>query len=559
MKEYMWAILKAKFKRFIIRKVLIPTAIVVFFITLVVTLPMIVVESISDTFSSWFKSQNKSYATANDAMLDWIDTLDDEIDLGEDFLPKKWMKRYIMADNESILPDVELNLKEYVSVHTSYSEEGRSSSSSSYTNDIKYKLQLYNATKNYNTPWQILSMQHTLSDMPYDEDTFNLMLDKFGTKYYGLLEGSEIVTSSNISSGSDFRFKKTVKKTTVETSEYYKTVIDKETGEREQEGPYTKTVTKESVIEYPLPYFTQITTMLNSYYFDYEMKTTESSRSYSSGGRDVDVTTVITEPVLKFKDSSVDAERYLSNLDSINLSAVDLEYMQELVANLPNGNMYIAMFDWFLDENYIAYDDSNISPDVLYKPSQIVLNFDYPSLSGRITRDDVLKVSKSILGLPYFWGGKYPHKGFNENWGKLRLVTASGNRNTGKYIPYGLDCSGYVDWVYYQLTGTVISKGGGAGSQYMNSTPIDEKDLKVGDLGFYANPYTNGGLAVHTGIFIGRDSDGVAMFIHCGGSHYGDASRPNGQVIISKQGKAYNGYPSVRFKYFARPKVNFND
>lgn len=555
----MWAILKAKFKRFIIRKVLIPTVIAVFLMTLVITLPMLVVESISDTFSSWFKSQNKSYATVNDALLDWIDTLDDEVDLGEDYLPKYWMKKYIIADNESILPDVELNLKEHVSVRTSYSEEGRSGSSYSYTNDIKYNLQLHSATKDYNAPWQILSMQHLLSDMPYDEDTFTMMVDKFGTKYYGLLIGNEPVTPSNIRSGSDFRFKKTVKKITVETSEYYKSVIDEETGEEIEEGPYTKTVTKESEIEYPLPYFTEITTMINSYYFEYEMKTTESSYSYSSGDKYVEVTTIVTEPVLKFKDSSVDAERYLSNLESINLSSVDLEYLQELVVNLPNGSMYLSMFDWFLDENYVAYDDSRISPDVLYKPSAIELDFTYPTLSGRITREDLLKVSKSVLGLPYFWGGKYPQKGFNENWGKLRLVTASGNRNTGKYIPYGLDCSGYVDWVYYQLTGTVISKGGGAGSQYMNSTPIEEKDLKVGDLGFYANPYTNGGLAVHVGIFIGRDSDGVAMFIHSGGSHYGDASRPNGQVIISKQGKAYNGYPSVRFKYFARPKVNFVD
>ena len=38
----------------------------------------------------------------------------------------------------------------------------------------------------------------------------------------------------------------------------------------------------------------------------------------------------------------------------------------------------------------------------------------------------------------------------------------------GTYRPYGLDCSGFVDWVFYNATGGqhIIGHGGGATMQH---------------------------------------------------------------------------------------------
>lgn len=62
----------------------------------------------------------------------------------------------------------------------------------------------------------------------------------------------------------------------------------------------------------------------------------------------------------------------------------------------------------------------------------------------------------------YFWGGKSLVLGWDSRWGQLAKVTAAGSPTTGTYRPYGLDCSGMVDWVFYNVTGGeyVIGHGG---------------------------------------------------------------------------------------------------
>jgi len=66
-------------------------------------------------------------------------------------------------------------------------------------------------------------------------------------------------------------------------------------------------------------------------------------------------------------------------------------------------------------------------------------------------------------------------------------VTAAGSSTTGTYRPYGLDCSGFVDWVFYNATGGqyIIGHGGGASAQHSYCTPISWDDALTGDLVFY--------------------------------------------------------------------------
>ena len=52
----------------------------------------------------------------------------------------------------------------------------------------------------------------------------------------------------------------------------------------------------------------------------------------------------------------------------------------------------------------------------------------------------------------YFWGGKSLVVGWDDRWGELTEVTAEGSDSTGTEQPYGLDCSGFVDWAFYNAS-----------------------------------------------------------------------------------------------------------
>ena len=147
-------------------------------------------------------------------------------------------------------------------------------------------------------------------------------------------------------------------------------------------------------------------------------------------------------------------------------------------------------------------------------------------------REAVVRAACSLVGkVNYFWGGKSLVIGWDARWGKLRQVTAAGSSTTGTYRPYGLDCSGFVDWVFYNATGGdyIIGHGGGAMMQHTYCTPILWEDAQPGDLVFY--PEDN-----HVGMVGGWDEDGNILIIHC-------ASGYNNVVITGKEGFTSVGRP----------------
>lgn len=129
------------------------------------------------------------------------------------------------------------------------------------------------------------------------------------------------------------------------------------------------------------------------------------------------------------------------------------------------------------------------------------------------TRKHILSTALSLVGkVPYFWGGKSP-AGWNDEWNTPKLVTAVGDSSTGTIQPYGLDCSGYTDWVYKTALGITI--GAGSWNQWDNSSEISESELLPGDLGFLAEP---GSVPVnHVLIYAGKSDDGQQMWVHCSG------------------------------------------
>ena len=138
-------------------------------------------------------------------------------------------------------------------------------------------------------------------------------------------------------------------------------------------------------------------------------------------------------------------------------------------------------------------------------------------------REAVVRTACSLVGkVNYFWGGKSSAIGWDSRWGTLMQVTAAGSPTTDTYRPYGLDCSGFVDWVFNNAHGYVIGHGGGAIMQHRYCTNISWEDAKPGDLVFYPDDS-------HVGIVGGRDEDGNLLIIHC-------ASGANNVVITGREG-----------------------
>ena len=145
-------------------------------------------------------------------------------------------------------------------------------------------------------------------------------------------------------------------------------------------------------------------------------------------------------------------------------------------------------------------------------------------------RKAVVEKAYTLLGkVNYFWGGKSSAIGWNSRWGKPTRVTAPGSRSTGTVRPYGLDCSGFVDWVFNNSLGYVIGHGGGAASQHSYCKPISWSEALPGDLVFYPGDS-------HVGIFVGKDESGNPLIIHC-------ASSQNNVVLTGLQGFTSIGRP----------------
>jgi hypothetical protein len=140
-------------------------------------------------------------------------------------------------------------------------------------------------------------------------------------------------------------------------------------------------------------------------------------------------------------------------------------------------------------------------------------------------RRAIVEQACQLVGkVSYFWGGKSLVIGWDSRWGTIQKVWADGSPTTGTYRPYGLDCSGYADWVFYNASGGsyILGHGGGAQSQHSYCTAISWNEAQPGDLVFYPEDE-------HVGIVGGWDESGNIQIIHC-------ASGYNNVVITGKIG-----------------------
>ena len=140
-------------------------------------------------------------------------------------------------------------------------------------------------------------------------------------------------------------------------------------------------------------------------------------------------------------------------------------------------------------------------------------------------RKSVVETAVQLVGrVSYFWGGKSLTLGWDDRWGVPTEVTAAGSGSTGTIRPFGLDCSGFVDWTFYNATNGSYypGRGGGAATQHSYCTNISWSDAQPGDLVFYPDDS-------HVGIVGGKDADGNLLIVHCSGG-------ANGVVITGSAG-----------------------
>lgn len=154
-------------------------------------------------------------------------------------------------------------------------------------------------------------------------------------------------------------------------------------------------------------------------------------------------------------------------------------------------------------------------------------------------RKQLIKVALNVVGrIPYNNTGQrsYPYYGWNPHWGE-----PSGD--TDAKHPYkGLDCSGFVQWVYRNAwckkdgsSPDPIYNAMGSTGMITSSTQmkkISKSDLKPGDLGCRREGGSSGGNWNHVGIYMGNN-----RWVHCSGG--------SGTVVVSDN---YNG-----FSVFYRP------
>ena len=124
-----------------------------------------------------------------------------------------------------------------------------------------------------------------------------------------------------------------------------------------------------------------------------------------------------------------------------------------------------------------------------------------PEDASRQRKDFVRYALTSVGKIPYYWGGKPSAPGYTGNgFGSLTVPDEDGR------LLKGLDCSGWINWVYWSVTG----KGLGAqstGTLLGCGSPVARDELLPGDICIRFNPMA------HAVIFLGWTAEGNMLCI----------------------------------------------
>lgn len=118
-------------------------------------------------------------------------------------------------------------------------------------------------------------------------------------------------------------------------------------------------------------------------------------------------------------------------------------------------------------------------------------------------RKEIIQFALSSVGkVPYYWGGKPSRFGYEGNFFGTPI-----NPDTKGRILKGLDCSGWINWVYWSVTGNRLA-GESTSSLALCGRPIKRSDLKPGDI------ILKTGTGAHVVMFLGWAPNGQMEVIH---------------------------------------------
>ncbi|HML67863.1 MAG TPA: CHAP domain-containing protein [Clostridia bacterium] len=155
-----------------------------------------------------------------------------------------------------------------------------------------------------------------------------------------------------------------------------------------------------------------------------------------------------------------------------------------------------------------------------------------------VERKQVVETAFSLVGkISYVFGGKYNRLGWNNAWGNANEAEEGDKVRISR--DDGLDCSGFVSWVFINALGDPAALrviGNGSSNQWAHSEAIGWDEGKPGDLAFYCAPGER--QYNHVGVIVAVDDDGSYLIAHC-------SSVQDGVVVT-------DGW-STGFRYLRRP------
>lgn len=237
---------------------------------------------------------------------------------------------------------------------------------------------------------------------------------------------------------------------------------------------------------------------------------------YAAAEDGVDVATLDADRVSKLTSTFWDMTEIKTEVETIHHSSEDGDGWTERILHITitaktAENMKTAYS--FTDYQISALDELLTDPVALASlaGSLEIANADVQTVVNTLPMDlspDRRKAVETALQLVgkvnYFWGGKSYVIGWDSRWGQLTKVTSAGSPSTGTYRPYGLDCTGFIDWA---LRNTGLPSDG---HWYVgtNLTEVSQANALPGDMALYPD-------ASHIGMVVGRDRTGRLLICHC--------------------------------------------
>lgn len=128
-----------------------------------------------------------------------------------------------------------------------------------------------------------------------------------------------------------------------------------------------------------------------------------------------------------------------------------------------------------------------------------------PENTSELRKKIVIQAADSVGKIPYYWGGYATLPGYNGNdFGKVISPDEKGRNKKG------LDCSHFVDWVYWTVMNDNLGNTNTTGL-IKKCKKISVSELQAGDLAFLMD---KNGRTTHVGIYAGTNVKGELVWIH---------------------------------------------